>query len=708
MLMLALEVTPAHAQILLSENFDDGLAAWTVTPGRGSAEVTSYAGNASLHLTRNAAAVRAIDVTDASRLLIAASFAASDLETSDACLIEFSANGRDWFEIGQIGKGQDDAVTLHRVEAMVDVPASATRGYIGVRVAGNADNDSCWADDISVTARPSPANLTRTIAPQTFDSGVTADQPFATSVFVRPANARDASNHFAGQLRFAGGAMAHFTLLKDDFHYAADSRSIASLPAFSIDLLQTGAELVPLIRTPIAGEHPDWEWIFAPGKVWDDPVDKGASRAVLPFTLMERNANCTHNGLASFRFDDHGAISHFVYQIGSETCAYTQFDAWGAGPLTYAMHPVDNAADIVTAYAREKAARMETRPIAALPSAVAAGLGSAEEVKPSSMTAFGYIADNIHYVSGCDTRFGSYEYCDSLVLPSYSWAKSLAAGVAAMRMEKLYPGAMQSLISDYVPACSGPNWRSVRFINALDMASGLYNSAGHEVDEQSDEMRRFFTVESHAEKIGIACTAFARRAKPGHDFVYRTADTYILGTAINAYLRQKTGHAEADYYRDLLDPIWADIGLSPLARTTRRTYDDARQPFSGWGMAFYRQDIALVTAFLQRGAMVDGKPMLDSAMLKAALQRDPDDRGLRAVIDSQRYQHGFWAWNAGPAIGCGTDIWIPALSGFGGLSAALMPNGPVYYYVSDGGDFSWRRAAQASNLYRPFCKEASE
>jgi len=117
-----------------------------------------------------------------------------------------------------------------------------------------------------------------------------------------------------------------------------------------------------------------------------------------------------------------------------------------------------------------------------------------------------------------------------------------------------------------------------------------------------------------------------------------------------------------------------------------------------------RNDIALVTTFLQRGGTINGEPVLDTNMLNAALQRDPQNRGLRAVIDGQRYQYGFWAWNAGTALGCKGDVWIPALSGYGGLSAALMPNGPVYYYVSDGGAFAWRKAAQASNRLHPFCE----
>lgn len=704
MVMIILPVAPAHAQELLAENFEQNIGDWAITPGRGSAQITTYADNSSLQLVRDAAAVRSIALSGVIRIDIAASFAASGLEGNDSCLIEFSPDGQSWYEIGRIKDGRDDGLSLHPLSGTVDIQTGTDRGYIGVRVAGNADNDICWVDNIRVVARPSPSDLSTIIPDQSFDRGTTPDRPFSTDAFNRPGDARQPTHRFSGRLRSAGAAMSHFTLLKDDFDYAASSQSIRTLPPFAIELMQIDDELVPLVRTPIAGSHPDWEWIFAPGKVWDDPADKGMTRAVLPFALMERNANCIHNGLASFRFDSEGTISHFVYQIGSETCAYTQFDAWGAMLVTYVPQPIAHSEDLVTAYHAEKAARLEMRSIDSLPSDVADMFGSEEEVAPDAMTAFGYIADGIHYTGGCETRFGSYLYCDSLVLPSYSWAKSLAAGIGAMRLEKLHPGAMQSLISDHVPACTGARWRGVTFADALNMATGVYNSDGHEVDEQSADMRSFFLAASHAEKIKTACTAFDRQQEPGEKFVYRTGDTYILGTAINAFLRKKTGNPAADYYADLLEPMWRELGMSPLIITIRRTYDSERQPFSGWGMTLLRNDIALVTTFLQRGGTINGEPMLDKKMLNAALQRDPQNRGLRAVIDAQRYQSGFWAWNAGSALGCKGDVWIPALSGFGGLSAALMPNGPVYYYVSDGGAFAWRNAARASNRLHPFCE----
>jgi hypothetical protein len=57
-------------------------------------------------------------------------------------------------------------------------------------------------------------------------------------------------------------------------------------------------------------------------------------------------------------------------------------------------------------------------------------------------------------------------------------------------------------------------------------------------------------------------------------------------------------------------------------------------------------------------------------------------------------------------LGCQNPTWIPFLSGYGGITVALMPNGMNYYYFSDGGVFSWARAAAEANRIRTFCQPA--
>ncbi len=130
------------------------------------------------------------------------------------------------------------------------------------------------------------------------------------------------------------------------------------------------------------------------------------------------------------------------------------------------------------------------------------------------------------------------------------------------------------------------------------------------------------------------------------------------------------------------------------------------QAFTGWGLTLQTDALARIALFLQGGRVIDGEDWLDDAMLASAPQQNPDDHGLPAIDETLRYRAGFWAYNAGTYLGCGHDVWIPSMSGYGGLSVALIPNGHVYFYISDGREFAWRRAIAQSFAIQPFCEAA--
>jgi hypothetical protein len=322
------------------------------------------------------------------------------------------------------------------------------------------------------------------------------------------------------------------------------------------------------------------------------------------------------------------------------------------------------------------------------------------------MTAYGFVIDGVHYSGGCPTRHGEYPFCDVLDLPSYSLAKSLVGGIGLMRLEWLYPGASQRLIRDYVPECArGARWAGVSFVNALDMATGLFDSDVDQADENAKATDRFFFPPDHAHKIRFACGEYPRRSPPGTRWVYHSSDTYVLGTALNGFLRGQQGPA-ADFYRDLLiEPLWRPLALSPPVMITRRTADATAQPYTGWGLTLHRDDIVKLAAFLSTGqGRIGGKPMLDPALLAAAMQATASDRGLAAGSAEFRYQHGFWAYNLARLLGCRGEVWAPFMSGFGGVQVIMLPNGTTYYYVSDGDEFHWALAAAESNRIRRFCE----
>jgi len=541
-------------------------------------------------------------------------------------------------------------------------------------------------------------------------SSASRDGPWPMSAFTPPRHARPPSNRFEGRLELgAPFTRAEFHTLRDRFGNNAGAGDAATrLPYFNFAFLQTGDALIPLERGAITSSSA-YEFVLEAGRVWDEPGDRGFTRAGIPFALEERNENCMHHGVLTFAFRSDGAISLVAYQIASETCAYFHFDAWGYAQAHYVRTMLSGREGIVRRYRREVARRMPVRPITALAlryhGVDPERFASASEVQPQDLTVYGVVADGVHYVSGCNTRRGAYPFCDALDLPSYSTAKSLAAGLAVMRLAMTYPRITDTRIVDYVPECAAANsWENVTVGNALDMATGHFNSRTSMVDEYADDVIPFYDAEAHAAKIAFSCTHYPRQAAAGELWVYHTTDTYVLGAALAGFYRDRHG-IQADMFRGVLGPIWHELALSPSAYVTRRTYDAVRQPFMGYGMTLLRDDVAKFANFLNVDhGRVRGRQLVDARMLDDALHRQASHAAFPAPTDDLVYKNGFWAWNAQQTLGCRTPSWSSLMLGYGGIVIALFPNGVSYYYFSDGDSFKWKKAAIEANRIRPMCQ----
>ena len=533
--------------------------------------------------------------------------------------------------------------------------------------------------------------------------------PVSMAAFAPLTGAKPPSNRFEGRLKLTTERGGGFDVLKDAFgDSAANNGAARTLPSFDFEFAQLGDALIPVRRGAIPSSHSEWEFILEPGRVWDEPSDHGMTRAALPFTLEERNANCMHNGMLTFLFTSDGKVSDVAYEIASETCFYFKFNMWGQVAAKYFLGKIANAIEVRAAYAREVAQRLPTRPIDQLakdfPGADPAQFGSPKEVPSADMTMFGVVASGTNYVSGCETRFGPYPDCAALDVPSYSLAKTLVGGLATMRLNLLYPGITNEIIGSYVPDCAAAKtWNDVTFGNALDMATGHYLQSGDQADEDAPDLTPFFLADDHATRVQFACTHYPRKAEPGMKWIYHTTDSYLLGEALNGFYRSKTG---GDFYNDILArDIWTRLNLSQSIFVTRRTYDTAAQPLTGYGLTLNRDDIAKLAVFINvDGGRAGGQQLLDPAMLSEALQQNPSSRGLEASTVDFRYHIGLWAWNAQSYLGCKNSAWIPFMSGFGGNVVALMPNGITYYYFSDSGVWRWAKAAAEANRIKPFCQ----
>ena len=675
----------AAAEDLFHSDFQQGSADPWRAAGAGDVRLTSYEGNVSMRLTAGASALVMVPVEGKRALYVKAKIAAEGLDDAATCAVTASRDGgQSWQPVTSVGKARADAVTLWQGgQALAD-----GEGGLLLRLSAEGARATCWFDDITVTgvSRAQILGARQALGGAALAAGSGFDRPIDLSAFAPAADAGKAQTAFSGRLRLDGARMDGFRLIAEQPGFERGD-TVRSLPALDIELVQHGEVLIPAQRGLIPSTHPDWNWIVEPGRVWSEPGDGGLTRASLPFAIQERNANCTHNGMLTFLFGANGGVSKAAYEIAGETCQYRKFDAWGFLAAAYAPGPVADAEAIARRHAAAVAARLPVRPVGDLPEDTALALATAAGPEP---TVYGVVLDGVHYRSACVTRHGDYPACEAIDLPSYSTAKSLFGGVGLMRLEKLYPGSAAEAIAAHVPTCAR-GWAGVTLEQALDMATGHYRSAAYMADEDDPSITGFFGPEDHAAKIRFACTHYPRKAAPGGKFVYHTSDTYLLGTAMAAILREKRG-TDADLYDDLMRPLWDGLGLSPTLATTRRSEDAAAQPFVGWGLTYQPDDIARMARWLMQGA--DG--LLDQRLFDAAMQRTPKGGGLYAGFPGFRYRAGFWTRDMGARLGCPASLWVPAMSGFGGISVAMMPGrDALFYSFGDSDHWDWGPAATA-------------
>ncbi|MCZ6641344.1 MAG: hypothetical protein O7F71_07185 [Gammaproteobacteria bacterium] len=482
-----------------------------------------------------------------------------------------------------------------------------------------------------------------------------------------------------------------------------------SFPDFSFDYVSDGTNLIPARRGLIPVRQSRFDLLLGPGRIWQDRA--GVVKASLPFTLMSREANCTHNGLLKFTLvaGKEGNKQSGSILINQETCHFLKFDMWGAVSVVYTPTAMPLAQQVIADFRDEVAARIPSRPYADFArdypqvdlARFSAGLPDNDDLSTR-----GIYFEGVHY-SDCRTRAGAYPYCGQMMLTSFSTAKTAFPAVVMMALAQEYGlDVYQEKIADYLAeaAIAKGDWREVTFGQTGDMATGNFIDPSPAADQLAPG---FFNEIDAAEKLR-ASFDLPNGARAGEKVVYLTSDTYVLVSAMDAYLRARNAEI-TDSFEYLVRNVLKPLQIAPDVYVSRRTRENgiynSGRAFGGYGMFWNSDSIVKVARLLTHDeGKIQGRQVLHPQALAATMQQDPDDRGLPMNFYGFYYNNGTWALPArllGEQYHC--DPWVTVMTGLSGIRVIMMPNGLIFYFFNDAQAFPLADQIEAANQVKPFC-----
>lgn len=484
-----------------------------------------------------------------------------------------------------------------------------------------------------------------------------------------------------------------------------------TLPVMEFDVITVDRSVVPSSRTQQITTHFLFDYIVSPGKSWSDGEHNWVS---LPFTLIHRWVNCTHNGLLKFRFDE-TQIDQASIRIDQETCHFHKFDMNGDVLIEFALKSVDDAEDIRQAFLDEEESRLTTASLEDFTAKYEIDAGDFLNGLPlnDDLAVAGIFYEGVHYRTECRTRNEPYPYCDHMLLTSFSTAKSVYPPLVLMNLSLNRETTVNDeYVSLYLPeAEDSPGiWDNVTFDHLVDMTSGNFEVDSPLLDPAPGN---FYGLIDSDEKLEAAMS-WENGAEAGTRFVYQTADTFILVTALDRFL-QTNAYGYSDSFAFVVDRIYKRLQISPAVLGTRRTNEAGQvstgRAYGGYGMWWDTDSIVKLAKFmLLDDGVVDEEQLVEPRLLNATLQRLASDRGADTRVGGWRYNNGMWAIPAHEFLDELEDCeaWVPNMSGLSGVRVFLMPNGLIFYYFNDALQFPFQSAVSTANNVSALCTSDSE
>ncbi len=483
------------------------------------------------------------------------------------------------------------------------------------------------------------------------------------------------------------------TMPDDIGAHAVLGKDAQYFPALRISFITVDGDLVPTTEGVVrvgskSSGRAYWDVIVQPGRIWSEPADNGWSRASFPFALVHTLEGESHNGLATFAYKD-GQVSALRYQIVTQTTpgnVETMFSAFGSVPARAHIGRPRDAASVARGYRAAKADEIRIRPWSELELLVghSAVSGFADALPPSQTVLTGLDYRGTFYLKGCESQGGPLPWCDRARFGVWSVTKAFANEVALLRLAQKYgPEVFNARIVDYVPAAKAyPAWSNVTFDDCINMATGIGNgSTKRDPNEIEDgyldsTYNDWYWAASRDDKVS-ALLRIGRVYPWGHGRVarYRDQDMFILGVAMDAYLKTREGPG-ASLWGMLEHEVYQPIGIhyAPTGRTIESAGEG--HPTMAFGVFATIGDLVKIARLYHghgrwRGTQILYAPRVEE--LLAGTQPRGLPTGAHDEFGETTYFNAFWQIRFDANDAC--KLYIPQMVGWGGNIVALYPGG---------------------------------
>ena len=264
------------------------------------------------------------------------------------------------------------------------------------------------------------------------------------------------------------------------------------------------------------------------------------------------------------------------------------------------------------------------------------------------------VHEGVLYRDDCPTAAGPFPYCDDVRYGVWSVTKSAMMNVAMLRLALNYEADFfDHPIDRYIPAAEdSPNeWENVKFRHLANMASG-HGPDGDPTCYLCD-YDRWYVAPSEQEKTTEALD-YVWFTDPGTVFNYRDQDAYLLGVALDAFVKDKEG-PEATVWNLLRNEVYRPIGIFHApTNSTVEPDGSAGQPLMANGYYPTLDDLAKIALLYEQGGNWNGEQLLDPSYVEQLLPRETPPEGALPASDdrSTYYLTNWWLQRLDSSAGC--------------------------------------------------------